>query len=896
MACRFSQGINSLILLLVWTIVSSEHVGAQENKKQPTGKSGRTDLYGDPLPPGAIARLGTIRMRHAANWLAYAADGKSLYSAVVGPWSFPGIPYVVRHWDLRTGREIDRSEFDRHDRIVAVNLPKKLFALLKQKSKVLQVVDDAGAKTFELGVGSDRLYAIALSPGGRYLGTIRNETVVQVWNVATGKKALEFQLGTGVGSRMVSATGLVFSPDERWMALIDPARRKQRCQVHDLATGKKTLDQNMKFALAGGAAFSPDSRLLAWRDDERLVFWDLQAGRPLHRITPTPGATPVQDLAFSPDGKTLASVADLTLWDVVTGKELPELKIDFGGKPRALAFSPNGKELSAILGCALRRWDLATGREIGFSGVQTGAIGPMAFSPDGRGLATIAEDLSLGFWNIPSGKIRWQVPEGVHYEMEHYLAMAADGHALAALTSAGDAVIMRDMASGKKLQTIPTGKDGIQAFGLLGDGKSLLAFPFENEAHRWQIETGKKMNVYRLPEFVSPNDEFNLWIKAISADGRFIAPGTLTRRLQGKDYQGTPTIFAHNILAEHEMPAYRFSVPRGFVVSGSTVFMAGDGRAIGLAIYTYPLKSSSAQGRRRTGELILVESASGLKRGDTDLLKNMKSETFDDHWDETAAVHGRFLAVADQSRIRTGPIRIWDAVTARECAQFTPDDQVTSLAFSSDNRYLASGHRNSTTLIWDLGSIYDKALAAERKKSLSDQELSSLWEALAAGDGCKAFLAIHRLAAFSEKSIRFLGQHLRPVPKVDEKHLADLCAQLDTAKSAEREKAMRELAKIGPAARPVMRRVLKGSPSLEVSRRLQQLLRDFVKRPFTQDELRVLRAQEALEIMATREALRVLETLAQGEPESILTQEARWAAGRVTGRLKAEGGRRKKEG
>jgi hypothetical protein len=90
-------------------------------------------------------------------------------------------------------------------------------------------------------------------------------------------------------------------------------------------------------------------------------------------------------------------------------------------------------------------------------------------------------------------------------------------------------------------------------------------------------------------------------------------------------------------------------------------------------------------------------------------------------------------------------------------------------------------------LIWDLGTIYDKALAAERRKSLSDQELSSLWDDLADDDGRKAFLAIHRLAAFPEKSVSFLGQRLRPVPKVDEKYLAELCGQLDNVKSAERE-------------------------------------------------------------------------------------------------------------
>src|SRR5438270_10528986 len=62
----------------------------------------RTDLYGDPLPQGALARLGTTRWRHATpvTYTAFAADGKALLTASQDS--------LIRLWDMSSGKEIRR--------------------------------------------------------------------------------------------------------------------------------------------------------------------------------------------------------------------------------------------------------------------------------------------------------------------------------------------------------------------------------------------------------------------------------------------------------------------------------------------------------------------------------------------------------------------------------------------------------------------------------------------------------------------------------------------------------------------------------------------------------------------------------------------------------------------
>jgi WD40 repeat protein len=104
-------------------------------------------------------------------------------------------------------------------------------------------------------------------------------------------------------------------------------------------------------------------------------------------------------LAFSPDGRMLAALNnrdDVIVWEVLTGKErarFPTARIGYSGR---LAFSPDHRYLavaSPVFGEeTLRVWDLATNKEVGPFPGHLGAVTNVAFSPNGRCLATASSD------------------------------------------------------------------------------------------------------------------------------------------------------------------------------------------------------------------------------------------------------------------------------------------------------------------------------------------------------------------------------------------------------------------------------------------------------------------------------------------------------------------------
>ena len=126
-----------------------------------------------------------------------------------------------------------------------------------------------------------------------------------------------------------------------------------------------------------------------------------------------------------------------------------------------------------------------------------------------------------------------------------------------------------------------------------------------------------------------------------------------------------------------------------------------------------------------------------------------------------------------------------------------------------------------------------------------------------------------------------------PAPSVDARRVDRLLADLDREQFPVREAASAELAKLGESAVPALKRVLRQTPSLEVRRRVEQLLSRLEE--WSPERLRILRALEALEHGATPEARRLLEALAAGAPEARLTQEAKASLLRLAKRTAARG-------
>jgi hypothetical protein len=197
---------------------------------------------------------------------------------------------------------------------------------------------------------------------------------------------------------------------------------------------------------------------------------------------------------------------------------------------------------------------------------------------------------------------------------------------------------------------------------------------------------------------------------------------------------------------------------------------------------------------------------------------------------------------------------------------------VTSVALLPDGRRLATGLGDGTVLVWDLAP---QAAAAK--------ELQALWADLAGDDARKAYRAVHGLVAAPAQAVAYLKNHLQPVSEVEPQRVERLLADLDSDKFAVREAASKELAALGERVEPVLRRALKGSPPVEVRRRVEALLDALTGLP-PRDTLRAVRAIGVLERVGTPEARQVLRTLAGGLASARQTREAKEALARLARR------------
>jgi hypothetical protein len=177
---------------------------------------------------------------------------------------------------------------------------------------------------------------------------------------------------------------------------------------------------------------------------------------------------------------------------------------------------------------------------------------------------------------------------------------------------------------------------------------------------------------------------------------------------------------------------------------------------------------------------------------------------------------------------------------------------VCSLSFSHDSARLASAGDDWTALVWDLTDPFNEGRSPVGPRSAP--ELDNYWSVLADEDAPAAYRAVIALARSPDRSVDFLKRRLRPVEAADRQRVTSLLAALDSSDFAERENAARELERLGFTAEPALREALTAKPSLEVRRRVEQVLAKLEGTP----TLRVVRAVEALERIGTPEARLVL--------------------------------------
>jgi WD40 repeat protein len=834
----------------------------------------RTDAQGDPLPAGALARIGTTRFREG-NYISavtIAPDGKAL--AIASSQS-------IRILDLATGKEL----------------------------RTLKATGFANFTHITYSTDSKLL------AGGDYSGRI------QFWDPTTGEAAGQITPAAPENGVARTSTHFSISADGKFVAVTSEnfgANVKAQAIVYEVATGKQKARVEVLHNMSVRAHLSGDGKVLATTGqyyprggieppekqaeiNATTELWDATTGKELFKLRGE-GATGFSNVAFSPDDKQMVvAVASggLMVWDPVAGKELRRL----AGRRNLnafVAYSPDGKTLAAgSQDGTMQTWDAATGKRLGLYEVPRSQMSRVAFTKTGRLLATGITGQTISVWDVLAEKSL--TPAGGHQAGISALSFAPDGKGF--VSASWDGVVSFWDAAGKETRHVQLRGDGMPIGPVLFHMTTLQVSPdrkhvlgsFNNGLSLYELDKGREVCA------------FSGGIMGYNPTGFFSGDGGLLVESLSDSRTRKPLIRLFNVGTGQEVRKFEGQTgdvrQLAFSSDGKTVAAASSNflptgqvhdlrvweAATGKSLWHVEEAKAWLQGLAFSpngkvlaamdpfGAVVYYEAASGreLRRQAAQPGTNNASML-------TFSPDGRLLAIAAYDlNARTSHLRLYEVASGTMRHEFNGhDSNVTALAFSADGKRLATGGNDTTILLWDLTGDTDEVA----KGKPTAEELGRLWEALNDADGRAAFKAMRRMELAPAETAELLAKNVKPEDgKGTGDEITRLIAALDDDSFDQRQSAHKQLAALGKSVEEPLKKALAAKPSAEAKRAIEDLLdkmKDKGQGPPT-ELIRPLRAVEVLEDLGTPEAKKLLETLSKGRAEAPLTSAAREALGRL---------------
>jgi WD40 repeat protein len=663
------------------------------------------------------------------------------------------------------------------------------------------------------------------SSNGKWVATGRDHgqgKEVRLWNAQTGKQL--WQLPNKGQGQALSRTPVGFVDDGDTVVLQDYGGT---VYLFDRATGteKKSFPTGPRKGW-GQTLLSPDGTHLVLCTLEPPTVWDLDG----KKVAVLDGHKEWTYVAtFSPDGKRLFTGGFdrfVIEREWPSGKPIREIDLDRDRVMR-LAVSPDGKRLEVGFEGeqAIIFYDLETGKPLP-APIEShrSTVYGVECAPDGS-LVSFGADRSVRTWNLKTGKASAQIAVDLDLNGRGF-TLSADGTRVAVPNFDVRSIDIYARLTGKRLRNIPVDEwFSNQHLAFSADGRFLASIVgSRRSAQVWVVGTGAHMLK------VKAENTCNTVAGGFSPDSRAFAFGDgghvrIWDTATWKEGTGFETV------APWGMARLEYSP------DGRTIATTSDFGHDGVRLYEV------ASRRER-----LHVQPQGSTRGILRFSHN-----------------GRLLAWVDKDN----QIHVLDVRTGALAGPFAGHDGgITGLAFTIDDKSIASSSSDCTILIWDLSA---KAGA----KGVSDGDSNDDWQTLRGEDALTAFAAMRALASHPETALKIAGDQLKPAEPLDPQWVTARFRDLDNQKFAERERATRELEEVGDRAAAALETFLAAKPSAEARGRAEKLLAKTRSQVVTGQGAQALRALEVLEWIGTAKARELVENLAKGAEGASLTEEAK---------------------
>jgi len=522
---------------------------------------------------------------------------------------------------------------------------------------------------------SKSMAAVAFSPDGKILATASDDGTARLWNVSTHQ-----QIGAPMTADNQSVNAVAFSPDGKILATAsdDGTARLWNVSTHQQIGAPMTADNQSVNAVAFGSvtlfgsvnavAFSPDGKMLATASDDGTArLWDVnthqQVGAPM-----TANRSFVNAVAFSPDGKMLATASDdgtARLWDVATRRQVGASMTVNGKSVVAVAFSPDGKTLATAVenNAGTWLWDVATQQQVESLFFSNTAVLAVAFSPDGKTLATGSANYSgagmARLWNVGTQQ-QVGTPMTAGKSVVAAVAFNPDGKILATGSQDGTARLWNVSTHQQIGAPMTTDSNWVNAVAFSPDGKTLATGGCDGTARLWNAATQQQIGAPMTADRKCIND------LAFSPDGKILAAAS---------DDGTARLW--NVATHRQIGAP--------IILNTTV----DG--VAFSPNSKMLATGSYDGTARLWDVATHRQIGAPMTADTYYVRHV-----------AFSPDGKILATASDD----GTARLWDVATQQQIgAPMTADSSyVKGVAFSPDGTTLATTSDDSTARLWDVAT------------------------------------------------------------------------------------------------------------------------------------------------------------------------------------------------